>query len=114
LVTVDSIEANNNGSANVTVTVTCGDPFGNTTRLTCLSPSVYIGKDNTTLTSPGVFQSTCCVSLALVSTPGGIVAVVGAAACRADFTQRAVFSPERRGLSCAVGAKASNQDGVNM
>lgn len=62
LITSDSIETNNDVQVVIQIALSCGSPYGNGTRLNCSAGTVYSGNDTDFLSSPGHFQSVCCVS----------------------------------------------------
>jgi hypothetical protein len=64
LTRVDTNTSNNNATSTVTVLGTCGNPFGNGTKLSCPTGNVFNSSlDNTTITSLAQFNTTCCVSV---------------------------------------------------
>ena len=64
LTRVDTNTSNNNATSTVTVLGTCGNPFGNDTKLSCPpGNALNSSRNGTTITSLAQFNTTCCVSV---------------------------------------------------
>jgi hypothetical protein len=76
LINVDAIENNQQSTANISITTSCGSPFGNATRLPCPVNTIPVGNDSLPLSDVASFAATCCVSEMHTAQPQACCALV--------------------------------------